>query len=199
MNCMENNVYEKYVDLLKKHLSPYRLHHSLEVAKTAKHLAEKYGCDAEKCYLAGLLHDIKKEADKDEVFSLSEKYSIEMTELENRAKKLWHAIVGAYYIKNEVGIDDNDIFLAVRYHTTGRSNMSMIEKVLFVADFISSDRNYDGVEKIREKAECSLEDAMLEGLSFTVSELIEQHSAVHPDTIDAYNDIIINYYTKGKI
>lgn len=196
---MESNLYEKYIDLLKEHLSPYRLHHSVEVAKSAKYLAEKYGCDSEKCYLAGLLHDIQKEADKDETFLLAEKYSIEMTDIEKDAKKLWHAMTGAYFIKNEIGIDDSDIFLAVRYHTTGRSNMSLIEKVLFVADFISSDRNYDGVEIMRQKAEINLETAMLEGLEFTVSELISQHSVVHPDTLDAYNDIVMNYCMKGKI
>ena len=193
------NDYGYYVDILKERLSPYRLHHSIEVAKSAKHLAEKYGYDAEKAYFTGLLHDITKEADAEETFSLSVKYSIFMSQFEKDNKKLWHAITGAGYIKNILDIKDEEIITAVRYHTTGRADMTLGEKILFVADFISSDRNYNGVESMREKALISLESAMLEGLEFTITELIEKHSPVHPDTLNAYNDMIINYKQKGLI
>lgn len=193
------NDYTFYIDILKERLSPYRLHHSLEVAKSAKYLAEKYGYDAEKAYLAGLLHDITKEADAEETFAFAEKYALCMTQLEKDNKKLWHAITGAGYIKNELEIEDDEIITAVRYHTTGRAGMSLAEKILFTADFISSDRSYNGVESMRQKAEISLETAMLEGLEFTITELIEKHAPVHPDTLDAYNDIIINYKQKGLI
>ena len=191
--------YNFYTDILKERLSPYRLHHSLEVAKSAKQLADKYGYDAEKAYFAGLLHDITKEADAEETFSLADKYSIFMSQLEKDNKKLWHAITGAGYIKNVLNIEDEEIIDAVRYHTTGRADMSLCEKILFVADFISSDRNYNGVDSMREKAQISLETAMLEGLEFTITELIEKHAPVHPDTLDAYNDIITNYKQKGLI
>ena len=196
---MDSNIYGEYTALLKKRLSPYRLHHSLEVAKSAQYLAEKYGGDAQKAYTAGLLHDVMKEADREETIALSEKYGIEMTELEKNAPKLWHAMTGAAFIKNELGIDDEEIITAVRYHTTGRADMTLSEKILFIADFISSDRNYNGVEEMRQKAEVSLECAMLEGLSFTIADLVENSKAVHPDTLDAYNDIIISYKEKGKI
>lgn len=193
------NDYGYYLDILKERLSPYRLHHSLEVAKSAEQLAEKYGYDAQKAYLMGLLHDITKEADAEETFSIAEKYSIFMTQLEKDNKKLWHAITGAGYIKNELGIDDDEILTAVRYHTTGRMGMSLGEKILFIADFISSDRTYDGVESMRQKAQISLETAMLEGIEFTITELVEKHAPVHPDTFNAYNDIIVNYKQKGLI
>lgn len=196
---MDSKLYEKYVSVLGEHLSPYRLHHSLEVAKSAKYLAEKYGGDSEKAYLAGLLHDVLKETDREEIFSLAEKYGIKMTVLEKNTKKLWHAMIGAAYIKHELGIDAEDVLTAVRYHTTGRENMSLDEKILFIADFISSDRSYEGVEVMRQKAEISLECAMLEGLSFTITELVENGRAVHPDTIDAYNDIVMRYSEKGTI
>lgn len=193
------NDYGYYLDILKERLSPYRLHHSLEVAKSAEQLAEKYGYDAQKAYLMGLLHDITKEADAEETFSIAEKYSIFMTQLEKDNKKLWHAITGAGYIKNELGIDDDEILTAIRYHTTGRMGMSLGEKILFIADFISSDRTYDGVESMRQKAQISLETAMLEGIEFTITELVEKHAPVHPDTFNAYNDIIVNYKQKGLI
>ena len=196
---MDSNNYSEYISLLQSKLSPYRLHHSLEVAKSAKYLAEKYGGDSEKAYVAGLLHDVLKEADREETFMYAEKYGIVMTELEKNAGKLWHAMTGAAFIKNELGITDESIITAVRYHTTGRADMSQDEKILFIADFISSDRNYNGVEEMRQKAEINLECAMLEGLSFTIADLVENGKAVHPDTLDAYNDIIISYKEKGKI
>ncbi len=179
----------QYENLLKEKLSEFRYVHSLEVAKSSEYLSKKYGGDSEKMFIAGLLHDILKEADKDETFYYVNKYNIEMTDIEKTQKKLWHAVVGAYYIKYELGIDDEEIFNAVRYHTTGRKNMSLNEKILFIADFISADRNYNGVVEMRNRAERSLESAMDMGLSFTISELVSGGFPVHPDTVHAYNDI----------
>ena len=181
--------YQSYIDLIKSKLSPYRFNHSVEVAKSAVYLAEKYGGDSEKMYVAGLLHDVLKEADRDETFYYVDKYVIPLTVLEEVTPKLWHAIVGEEFIKNELGIDDDEIITAVRYHTTGRKNMTLGEKILFIADFISADRDYNGADEMRERAEKSLECAMDMGLSFTIADLVEQGRPVHPDTVDAYNDI----------
>ncbi len=181
--------YQSYIELIKSKLSPYRFNHSVEVAKSAVYLAEKYGGDSEKMYVAGLLHDILKESDSEETFYYVNKYSISLTELEKVTPKLWHAIVGAEFIKNELGIDDEDIITAVKYHTTGRADMTLSEKILFIADFISADRDYNGADEMRQRAEKSLECAMDMGLSFTIADLIEHGRPVHPDTVDAYNDI----------
>jgi len=181
--------YQSYIDLIKSKLSPYRYNHSIEVAKSAVYLAEKYGGDSEKMYVAGLLHDVLKEADREETFYYVDKYSIDLTKLEKVTPKLWHAIVGAEYIKNKLGIDDDEIIKAIRYHTTGRADMTLSEKILFIADFISADRDYNGSDEMRQRAEVSLEHAMDMGLSFTISDLVENGRPVHPDTIDAYNDI----------
>lgn len=181
--------YQSYIELLRSKLSDYRMIHSLEVAKSAVYLAKKYGGDREKMYLAGLLHDILKEADKEETFFYVNKYGIKLTKLEEVTPKLWHAIVGAEYIKNELGIDDDEIITAVRYHTTGRADMTLSDKILFIADFISADRDYNGADEMRQRAEISLEHAMDMGLSFTITDLVENGRPVHPDTIDAYNDI----------
>ena len=181
--------YQSYIDLIKSKLSPYRYNHSIEVAKSAVYLAEKYGGDSEKMYVAGLLHDVLKEADREETFYYVDKYSIDLTKLEKVTPKLWHAIVGAEYIKNKLGIDDDEIIKAIRYHTTGRADMTLSEKILFIADFISADRDYNGADEMRQRAEVSLEHAMDMGVSFTISDLVENGRPVHPDTIDAYNDI----------
>lgn len=181
--------YQSYIELLKTKLSDYRFVHSLEVAKSAVYLAEKYGGDSEKMYLAGLLHDILKEADREETFFYINKYGMKLTKLEEVTPKLWHAMVGAEYLKRELCIDDEEILTAVRYHTTGRKDMTLGEKILFIADFISADRDYNGVDEMRQRAEVSLEHAMDMGLSFTITDLVENGRPIHPDTIDAYNDI----------
>ncbi len=186
---MFNDYDEKYIPILEQRLSPYRLNHSKEVAKSAYNLALKYGSEPEKAYLSGLLHDILKEADKNEIFDLALKYGVTLTTLEKNAKKLWHSILGAEYIKNELGITDSDILNAVRYHTTGRASMSLLEKILFTADFVSADREYDGVNQMRKKAEISLDEAMNEGLSFTIAELVKNGFPIHPDTVHAYNEL----------
>lgn len=185
------NKYETYRAILREKLDEYRYVHSINVSETSAELARKYGADEKKAYEAGLLHDIMKNADKEETFALLEKYGVELTELEKKSPKLWHAIAGSVYCKYELEIDDEDVISAIRYHTTGRAGMTELEKVLFTADFISADRNYNGVEEMREKAQISLDEAMTEGLRFTIDELCSALKPIHPDTIDAYNDILL--------
>lgn len=185
------NKYETYRAILRDKLDEYRYVHSINVSETSAELARKYGADEKKAYEAGLLHDIMKNADKEETFALFEKYGVELTELEKKSPKLWHAIAGSVYCKYELEIDDEDVISAIRYHTTGRAGMTELEKVLFTADFISADRNYNGVEEMREKAQISLDEAMTEGLRFTIDELCNALKPIHPDTIDAYNDILL--------
>ena len=185
------NKYETYRAILREKLDEYRYVHSINVSETSAELARKYGADEKKAYEAGLLHDIMKNADKEETFALFEKYGVELTQLEKKSPKLWHAIAGSVYCKYELEKDDEDVISAIRYHTTGRAGMTELEKVLFTADFISADRNYNGVEEMREKAQISLDEAMTEGLRFTIDELCNALKPIHPDTIDAYNDILL--------
>lgn len=188
---MDTKTYNDYVSLLEEHLSEYRVFHSKCVAKSAKRLAEKYGGDPEKAYTAGLLHDIMKEANEIDTFEFCGRYGIELTPLEKCAPKLWHAITGSVYVRSVLGITDPEITVPIRYHTTGRAGMALCEKILFIADFISADRDYGDVDVMREKAEKSLEEAMLYGLCYTIDELAQRRRAIHPDTIAAYNDIIL--------
>jgi nicotinate-nucleotide adenylyltransferase len=115
-----------------------------------------------------------------------------LTDMEISTAKLYHAMCGSMFIQKEFGIDDEEIINAVRYHTTGRKNMSLLEKIVFIADFISEERDYNGVDVMREKARRSLDEAIVEGLSFTIKDLIDAGRVVHTDTLDAYNDAIIN-------
>lgn len=181
---------EKYLSYLDS-LSEYRRVHSLNVSKEAVRYAEKYGGDVEKARLAGLLHDVTKETDNERQLQIIENGGIILSELERRSPKLWHAISGACYVRDVIGIDDEDIFNAIRFHTTARAGMSQLEKIIFLADFTSAERNYPDIDVIREHAEHSIEDGMLYGIKFTVSRLVSRGDLVSPDALAAYNEILL--------
>ncbi len=181
---------EEYKELLKSRLSDYRYNHSLCVAKSAVELAQKYGADPAKALVAGLLHDVTKEAEKAEHFALFEESGMALTELERRNPKLWHAMSGAAYMRLKLNIDDEKILSAVRYHTTARANMSLLEKIIYIADFISADRVYDDVDTVRELAQKSLEETMKYTQCYSINELLKKQSPIHPDSVACYNSIV---------
>ena len=180
------------IEIIKGRLTEKRFIHSLNVADCAKELALKYGADPDKAYTAGLLHDSCKNLETETQLKYLLENKVSLSEYELSAPKLFHAICGTVFAEKEIGCTDKDILDAIRYHTTGRSNMSLLEKVVFIADFIGKERDYDGVEIMREKAFRSLDEAIVEGLSFTVIDLIKKERLVHPDTLGAYNSALIN-------
>ncbi|MBQ3088645.1 MAG: nicotinate (nicotinamide) nucleotide adenylyltransferase [Clostridia bacterium] len=184
--------FAEYVDILKKRLSEKRFFHSLAVAKEALRLAEKYGCDTKKAFLAGLLHDICKDDEPNLQLQLLDEFGIILGNVEKNARKLWHAMAGAVYIKEKLKLNDFEIISAVRYHTTARANMSLLEKILYLADFTSEDRDYPGADDMRKAVDVSIEHAMREALIFTVVDLTERGMPVHSDTMDAYREIVKN-------
>ena len=193
---------EDYIKILEKRLTPYRFIHSLAVADEAKRLAVKYGADADRAYLAGLLHDIMKDAPKIEQLEAIEKSGYKLSEVEVAEPKLWHAIAGACYIENEGLCDDSEIISAVRYHTTGKPSMTLLEKILYVADFTSAERDYDGVDIMRKAADESLEIAMFEGTRFSINSILLKCGFVHIDSILMYNELslkLVGYIPKIKI
>lgn len=180
--------YAEYKAILEKRLNSKRYHHSLCVADEALRLAKKYGCDTKKAYLAGLLHDITKNATAEEHLHIFDKFDIMLNSVEKNAEKLWHAISGAAYIEYELGITDKDIITAVRYHTTAREGMSLLEKILYLADYTSADRDYDDVDIMRQKVEISIDAAMDYALTYTINDLVERRKLLHLDTVKAYNE-----------
>ncbi len=184
---------KEYKSILSKLLDKNRYSHSIKVSEKAIYLAKKYGVDVRKAELAGLLHDITKQMPDKEHLIMFEKYNIKLSDIELKNKKLWHAISGALYIKNILKIDDEDIMNSVRYHTTGRENMSELEKIIFVADFISDDRVFNGVETIREIAEDNLDKAVAKGASITIVHLLEKNKLIDHNTLSAYNRYTSNF------
>lgn len=183
--------FEQYEQEVKRHLTQGRFYHSQCVAAEAEKLARRYGADPEKARLCGILHDVMKDTPAQEQLKILEKSGIILTVAQRRNRKLWHALSGAAYLRDALGIADQEILGAVECHTSGKGGMSLLDKVLFVADYISADRDYPGVEELRVTAYRSLEEAMVEGIRFTVDELMGQELPVAAESIEAYNDAII--------
>lgn len=182
--------YEECEKTIRPLLSEKRFYHSQCVAREAVKLAKRFGADEEKARLSGILHDIMKDTPPAEQLKILSRFGIIMDDSIRRNKKLWHAFTGAAYLEHELGIADREILDAVRYHTSGRKDMTLLDKVIFVADYNSADRDYPDVKKMRKLAEKSLEEAIAMGVAFTLEELTRARFYVSADSVEAYNDAI---------
>lgn len=189
----------EFIAAIQEKLRPERFTHSLNVAKEAERLAKKYGADPQKAYTAGILHDIMKNSPPEEQLSIMEQAGVTLTADERANPKLWHAMAGEAYARAALHVQDEEILRAIRYHTTARAGMSVLEKVLYIADFISADRDYDGVENMRKAAEMNLESAMLEGMRFCIVDLVQTGQVIHTDSVEAYNEIIISAAARERM
>lgn len=183
--------YEEYEAEVQKHLTCQRFYHSQCVAAEAARLARRYGADVEQARLAGILHDIMKDTPPEEQLKILGDSGIILTDMQRRTPKLWHSLCGAAYLEHTLGVTDQAVLQAVRCHTGGRSGMTLLDKVLFVADYISADRDYPGVEDMRQAADRSLEEAMVEGIAFTVNETMGQRRLLGQESIAAYNEALV--------
>ncbi len=174
---------DKIITELKARLSEKRLRHTLNVAECAKHLAKKYGADEEKAYLAGLLHDITKEESLENQLKTAEKYGIILDELFLASPQLIHPITGAL-VARSLGADE-EIVKAVHEHTLGSTNMSTLSKCVWLADLIEPSRDFTGVDKLRELAECNLNAAIIAAMNRTVKYLEKTGETIHPGLIKA--------------
>ena len=188
---MNNPDIENYKEILRERLNDHRYYHSLCVADEAKRLAHLYGGNAEKCYLAGLLHDITKNSDRQEHLHFFETFGIMLSDVEKNAEKLWHAMSGSGYLKHVLKIDVEEILDAVRNHTTAKANMSQTAKILYLADFTSKDRDYTDVNVIRALVDKSLDEAFIYALKYSIIDLTEHSKAIHPDTVEAFNQSVL--------
>ncbi len=175
---------------LKARLSKKRYTHSLNVAHEAQRLAELYGEDPEKAYFAGLMHDVCKELPAEEQEELVRASSFVVSKEELVTKPVWHGIAGAYFLQVRMGVTDPDVLNAVRYHTVGRAGMTRLEEIVYLADLISEDRTYDGVEQMRQLCLTSINAAMLEGIRFSMETTLKKGGYLPPVTVEAYNQNI---------
>lgn len=179
----------EYVELLRQRLKPKRFEHSLGVMETAAKLAEYYACDVEKARLTGLLHDVTKNCDEAEQLAMFKKYNIPCDEGLMKSKSIFHQITGAYFVKNELGIEDSEIFNGIRYHTTGRAAMTLFEKIIYVADFIEPNRDYDIVDELRSLAYENIDKTCFIGSQWCLEKNINKGYYIYKDTFEFYNSL----------
>ncbi|MCL2874382.1 MAG: bis(5'-nucleosyl)-tetraphosphatase (symmetrical) YqeK [Defluviitaleaceae bacterium] len=151
-------------------MSEKRYIHTIGVAKEAIKLADMYGEDAEKAYIAALLHDIAKEMPNSSKLAMAKAVGIKLDEELEKIPTLLHGYLGAQIAKTDFGIDDEYVLDAIRYHTTGRANMTLLEKIIYLADIIEPNREiYEGLPQIRQKAFDNLDEAVYEGIIDSIS------------------------------
>ena len=188
-------IYKAY---LKEHLSKKRYTHSVNVANSAVELAKRYGADADKAYVAGLLHDVAKEIPALELAAIVSISSVNVCDIEKKAVPLFHGIAGAELVQTLFDIHDPEIISAIRYHTVACGNMPKLSQIVYLADLISADRDYKDVEKMRKLAYSDFYKAMLEAVGFSVSSVVKKHGYIPEYSIEAYNQYNYLYLIRKK-
>ncbi len=167
-------------------LSPKRFLHTRGVAEEALKLAELYDIEPERAYIAGILHDCAKDYSTEEALELCEKYNLELDEVLKSQPDLIHSFLGAEVARHEYGIEDEDILNAIRYHTTGRAEMSDLEKIIYLADFFEPSRKpFKGIEEMKALAYSNLNKAMEFALNNTIDYNTKKSRLIHPLSTEA--------------
>lgn len=177
---------------LKKEMDDSRFEHTLGVMYTCAALAMRYEYDLEKAMLAGLLHDCAKCMPNAKKLKMAEKHRLEISDLERKNPFMLHAKLGAFLAKKKYDVEDEEILDAIRWHTTGRPEMTLLDKIVYVADYIEPKRDKaPNLSEIRQKAFVDLDEALLKILEDTLGYL--QDSSDH---VDSMTKMTYDYYTK---
>lgn len=168
----DREYYKKLRKKVKDVMTKSRYEHTLGVEFTAASLAMRYEIDIDKAEIAGLLHDCAKCIDDEDKFDDCKKYKIELTDVEKRNPFLIHSKLGAVYANKLYGIDDEEIISAIRFHTTGKPDMTMLEKIIFIADYIEPGRDKaPNLQEIRKMSFMDIDEAMYMVLKDTLAYL----------------------------
>lgn len=181
---------EALVQAVANQMSDKRLQHVLRVEAMALQLARIYGGDLEQVSVAALVHDYAKEREDEAFLTLIDEgdYPDDLCQFGNA---IWHGLVGADMIQRELGIDDAAILQAVRVHTTGSANMSLLDKIIYVADYVEIGRTFPIVEEARKIAFQDIDEAVAFETLHTLSYLIEKKTLIYPKTIETYNHWVV--------
>lgn len=177
---------------LQRRLKRGRFAHSIGVANTAVRLAKKFGVDVDKAYTAGLLHDCAREFENEQLPAEAARRGIEIGEVEKSMPILLHAYIGAKMVQEIYGVDDAEIIQAIYRHTVGTRDMTPLDKIIYFADMIEPNRNYPGVDELRDFAEKSseLDEVILKALDESIIFIVQKGTLLHPDTIAARNFLL---------
>ena len=188
--------FDDYEDMLKERLSKKRFTHTMNVAEACYDLAERFGGDEKRCYLAGMLHDIMKEElpEKQRQMTIDSGMRPDPAEIDTPA--LWHAVAGAVYVRQKLKIDDEEILTGIRFHTIGCAKMTLLEKIVYLGDMISAERSYKDVDKFRKICYDDLDKAMAVALAYNITDVCKKCGQLSHYTVEAYNFYL--KYNKDK-
>lgn len=180
---------EALIETVSAQMPDKRWQHTLGVMETSIKLAEAFGADPHRAETAAILHDVAKYWPVERMKDIIIQNGLS-AELLQHDKQLWHAEVGAFVAEHEYEITDSEILGAIRYHTSGREGMTLLEKVVCLADYIEPGRDFPGVDEIRKMSMVSLEEGLIAGFDSTISLLLQKRRVVFPLTVLARNDLV---------
>lgn len=177
---------------LKNNLIENRYIHVLGVVDTAIRLAKINEVDEKKAEIAALAHDIAKNMTIYELKEIIDKNNIELSYDEEKNQEIWHSIVGPIVAKEVFKIEDEEILSAMRWHTTGKENMSKLDKVIYMADMIEPNRNFPEVDVLRRETFKDLDNGVLQGLNHTIKYLLNKDVPININSIKARNYLLLH-------
>jgi len=180
---------DELIEAVSSQMPAKRWEHTQGVMETAVILAGRFGADPVKADLAAILHDVAKYWPVQKLHQMMVEHKLS-DELLHYDKQLWHAEVGAFVAEHEYGVTDAEVLDAIRYHTSGRIGMTLLDKVVCLADYMEPGRDFPGVNNIRELANHSLEEALAAGFDSTIGYLLSRRQIIFPLTVLARNDLI---------
>ena len=181
---------EGYKEILKKRLSVKRYTHSVGVANTAAKLAGMFNGDIERAYLAGLLHDYAREVPNAELLELAMAHNLSSDAVDLLQPNLLHGPVGAWMLKEQGILDDEAILDAIRWHTTGHPDMTQLARIIYIADYIEPNRDFPGVDLLRQLTYQDLDLGVLAGIDHTIGFLVQKDGYLHPLSVAARNRLL---------
>ncbi|QSX08203.1 bis(5'-nucleosyl)-tetraphosphatase (symmetrical) YqeK [Alkalibacter rhizosphaerae] len=183
--------YDTLAAAVKKRISKKRFAHSLGVMEVAVQLAKRYGCDVEKTRIAAICHDCAKNESREQLLQKADQYGMILDDVVYYETQLMHGPVGSLIARHELGVEDEEILAAIAHHTTGIKEMSLLDKIIYLSDFVEPGRNYPGVEILRELAFVDLDRALIQAFDNTIRYVLSLDSVLHPNTIEARNQLIM--------
>ncbi len=178
---------------LRKMQKENRYRHTLGVMHEAERLAAMVGADTKKARLAGLLHDCAKNMDEKcgvSLFELAKRYCVTLDKYASQEKALVHAFLGAAVARRDYGVEDEEVLSAIYYHTTGRASMTLLEKVVYLADVTETGRNLQMAAVARKIVETDFEGALIYSMGCSIRHVIDKGGIIHPDSVHALNYLI---------
>jgi predicted HD superfamily hydrolase involved in NAD metabolism len=187
------------MERIKSELSEERYLHSIGAMESAAELALKNGVDVHKVRIAALLHDCAKELPLCDMLNKAHKYKVAIDDVSMRETVLIHGPLGAKIVEHEYCISDQEILDAIECHTTGKKNMTKLDKIIYISDYIEPYRDFDGVEELRRMAMEDLDAALRFALDFTISDLLDTGRLIHPRTLEARNYMLVHVDKAGSL